>query len=91
MYLLLWIQKVIYALGGTRTVLTMSGVTTVKPLWLPLYQLVTSSPILLSRTKLNMKSSQYHEENLKLNRLKVLLSVVILAVGIINLILQITK
>ena len=46
------IQKVIYALGGTRTVLTMSGGTPEMPLGQPLYQLVTSSPILLSRTKL---------------------------------------
>jgi hypothetical protein len=38
-----------------------------------------------------MKSSDYHSANLRLNRLKLILSVVILAVGILNLILTIIK
>lgn len=38
-----------------------------------------------------MNASQYHQQNLRLNRLKLILSVVILAVGIANLILQIWK
>ena len=36
-----------------------------------------------------VSADQYHSENLKLNRLKVILSVVILLVGLLNLILQI--
>lgn len=38
-----------------------------------------------------ISADQYHAENLRLNRLKLILSVVILAVGILNLILTITK
>jgi uncharacterized membrane protein YiaA len=38
-----------------------------------------------------MTPEDYHSENLKLNRLKVILSVVILIVGLLNLMLQIWK
>ena len=38
-----------------------------------------------------MTTEEYHSANIRLNRFKILLSVVILIIGIANLILQIIK